>query len=636
MKEMEERIDIKASFDHEMAEMEANEKWEKSIVLIPEEIRSEYADLLSCYATFLKIKLFKFLDLVEWKLDSCQHLLRMLFVAQECLEPKGIDSRVNWFFDNLMAYQEAGYMKSIFAFFCKLERKVIEEIFRDTSDEILSKVVELVRFLPALELDLMIRFVFELSIIEVLDILDECDEPLIKACRLCRLRRVSNLEHRMRHDQIPPKMIRVTGALPIYDKAEVWTADDEKDFSFDSENGFVYWQSNLVDLMRICEKCLLDCHGAVTSAGRFDQLYNMQGKERKDALQTLRQKEQDLASVVGNISKERVRRRVKEWAMRSLSKQRLGQREEHEAKEQAAIERENERMKIKKENDHNQMIMSAGQVDQKWREENSTREKKDLRIREHTANLNYMLEYTRSNPAPIAREHPHSWANTNYLRDGTPISKLGALERFGTYSIQPNTQLPELQKWKKNALESHEAYLRRVSDYKARQRAAEIEEFGLRKEYVDKRLKRLERDKELLGRTLELEEQARQDKRMADRAARAAIRFAKMEAQERCSMEVEDDLSGRTRFYEWEQQQISREREGMWYEEREQRGIDNFWGFEVEAKRLESIRQKYVDFYDKRTAHLREQLIFSKQIRPFVIEAKRKEYRNPFTGEFLK
>ena len=623
-------------FDHEMAEMEANEKWEKSIVFIPEEIRSEYIDLLSSYSTFLKIKLFKFLDLMSWKLDSCQHLLRILNVAKESLEVEEVDRRVNWFFDNLVTYQEAGYMKPIYAFFCQLEKKVIGEIFRETSDDNLSKIVEMVRFLPNLELDLMIRFVYELSIIEVLDILEECDEPWIKACRLCRLRRVSNLELRMRHDQIPPKMIRVTGALPIYDKAEIWSADDEKDFSFDSESGFIYWQHNLVDLMRICEKCLLDCHGAVTSAGRYDQLYDKLGHERKEALQNIRSKEQDLASVIGKISKERVRRRVKEWAMRSLSKQRLGQREEREEKERALIEREKQRIKIQKEEDHHEMIMKAGLVDQKWRNENSVRENKDLRIRQHTANLNYMMEYTRSNPAPITREHSYSWENANYLPDGTPISKIGAVERFGSYSIQPNTQHQQLQVWRKNALESHEAYLNRVSNYKAQQRDAELEEFGMRKEYINKRLKRLQRDKELLGRTLELEEQARQDKRKADRAARAAIRYAKMEAQERCTMEIEDDLSGRSRFFEWECQQISREREGMWFEEREQRSLDNFWGFEVEARRQEGIRQKYIAFYDKRTSDLREQLIFSKQIRPFIIEAKRKEYRNPFTGEFLK
>ena len=68
----------------------------------------------------------------------------------------------------------------------------------------------------------------ELSIKEVLDAYDVCDDQMIKACRLCRTRRIYALELRTIHNQIPPKMIRVTGALPIYDKAEMWAAADEK------------------------------------------------------------------------------------------------------------------------------------------------------------------------------------------------------------------------------------------------------------------------------------------------------------------------------------------------------------------------------------------------------------------------
>jgi hypothetical protein len=388
--------------------------------------------------------------------------------------------------------------------------------------------------------------------------------------------------------------------------------------------------------MRICQDCLLDCHGAATSSGRFDALHHLEGGDRKTAFQDLKDKEGKLAGIVMIIARERVRRRVKEWAVRSLRNQRLGLRTEQEAKELAEVAVENERVRIKKQDDFNQLMVNAGKVDQKWREENQNREKKDLKTRVHTANLNYQLEYTRDNPAPIAREHAHSWNHAHYLPDGTPVSPTGALERFGAFDIEPKTELQQLKAWKQHTIESHTDHLRRVDDYNTRQRDAELEEFGRRKEYVDKRLKRLSRNKELLERTLELEEQARLDKRKADRAARAAIRFAKMEAQERCSMEIEDGISGRYRFYEWEYLQIAREREGMWFEENEQRGVDNFWGLEVEARRLSDIRQKYVDFYDGRTSKLREQLIYTKQLRPFKIEAVRKEYKNPFTGEFLK
>ena len=621
---------MEAKFAKDMEEMEANEKWEKSMDLIPEEVRSDYVEILSTYSTFLKIEVFKFLALMDWNVHDCKSLYRILDVGRSIPH-----ERIGWLFKKLAQYEEAGYMRPIFVFFGKLEGKVLLELFGISEDE-LAEMIELARFLPPLERDLMTRFVYELSITEVLEIKKECDEPTIKACRLCRLRRVHNLELRMRHDQIPPKMIRVTGALPIYEKAEVWTADDENDFTFDSTRGVIYWQNNVVDLVKICNQCLLDCHGAATNSGRFDEFHHIEGADKKQAIKDLKDREVHLGELVGNIARERVKRRVKEWAQRSLSNQRMGQRLEKEAREKEQRDAENERMRAKKEQDFQNMLQEAGSVDTKWRTENRVRESKDLKIREHIASLDYMVAYDRDNPAPITREDPLSWQHAHYLPDGTPVSTQGAVERFGTHIIKPETQQRKLQTWRKHAIEMHEEHLRRKADFKERERAAELEEFGMRVQYVQKRIQRLERNKEVLGRTLELEEQARVDKRKADRAARAAIRFAKQEALERCAMEVEDDLSGKRRFFEWEYEQVAREREGMWYEEREQRSVDNFWGLEVEALRLQSIREKFIDFYDKRTAKMRTELIYTKQLRPFVIEAARKEYRNPFTGEVLK
>jgi hypothetical protein len=146
----------------------------------------------------------------------------------------------------------------------------------------------------------------------------------------------------------------------------------------------------------------------------------------------------------------------------------------------------------------------------------------------------------------------------------------------------------------------------------------------------------LKRQEEKLARTLDLEEQARIDKRAADRAARAAIRYAKMEANERYMMELEDARSNSHRFYEWECIQISREREGLWYEECEQCATDNFWGFEVEARRLNAINEKYKAGYRAYIKSTREKLIYTKQIRPFKIEANMKTFKHPFTGEVMK
>ncbi len=112
----------------------------------------------------------------------------------------------------------------------------------------------------------------------------------------------------------------------------------------------------------------------------------------------------------------------------------------------------------------------AGAVDRKWRDELAESEKKELSSHVHTANLNYMLDYTRENPAPKTREHPLSWGHAHYLPDGTPVSPVGALERFGTYTIEPNEQKKQLHEWKQRAMESNEAFEERIQSFKEKQR----------------------------------------------------------------------------------------------------------------------------------------------------------------------
>ena len=65
----------------------------------------------------------------------------------------------------------------------------------------------------------------------------------------------------------------VPGALPLYDKAKIWTADDDQGFSFDIDHGIVFWKHQRVDMMRICDKCLSDVHRAAVSDTRYAYIF---------------------------------------------------------------------------------------------------------------------------------------------------------------------------------------------------------------------------------------------------------------------------------------------------------------------------------------------------------------------------
>jgi len=655
--------EMEKKFELEMITMELNEKWEASLDNIPIACRERYRILLQSYSVFLKIKLYKFLALLDWTEEHCEKMYHILLIANKIpLErPPGApgadlavsdgdggsaatagigasyrNTRIGWFLDKIHEYAANGWLKFIFRFFTRINDEAMREVLNRLTGKQLDESIELARFLIPTELELMFQYVDELSIMDVMKCMIAVEDPFVKACRLCRTRRIYALEHRLLYDQVPAKMIKVTGALAIYDKAETWMAQDEKQFTIDHDNGRVLWQKNVVDLMRICDKCLQDAHGACTSDGRFDDLWNLPAAVRKDALKKLRGREQQLASIIQKIAVERVNRRTKEWAIRALESQRLGQRTEREAREARQLEKAFQRKELEKQQNREQMMSRAGAVDRKWRDELAQHERKELSSHVHTAALNYMLDYTRDNPAPKTREHAHSWGNAHYLPDGTPVSPVGALERFGTYTIEPNEQKQQLTEWKQRAMESNEAFEIRINQFKEKKREAELATFEQHVEYVDKRIKRLNRQRQRLARTLDLEEQARIDKRAADRQSRAAIRWARTEALERWQMETEDDRSNRMRFYEWECLQIAREREGMWFEECEQCAVDKFWGFFIEEQRLDMINQKYKDFYAQRIADTRKKLILSKQIRPFKIEADMKIFKNPFTGEVLK
>ena len=80
---------------------------------------------------------------------------------------------------------------------------------------------------------------------------------------------MGELEFRMRQKgQVPPSLIPMPGTLPLYHHPDVWQGEDEKGFTFDVEKGEIFFQKNVVDLVRICPTCLVDVLEAATSDGR--------------------------------------------------------------------------------------------------------------------------------------------------------------------------------------------------------------------------------------------------------------------------------------------------------------------------------------------------------------------------------
>jgi uncharacterized protein YwgA len=314
--------------------------------------------------------------------------------------------------------------------------------------------------------------------------------------------------------------------------------------------GQIFWNKNLVDMMRICDKCLSDALRAASTDCTDVSIHHLVTDERKPMLAELRRREQLIGQLFFNMAKERVRRRVKEFAVKSLETQRSGERLEREKEERRVLTMMKEAKRVEDEKIYHSTMKKSMAVDAKWVNETLVAENKVLGKKVHLAAMNYHMGFSRENPAPLTREHPHSWKHAHFAPDGTPLSPEGALQRYGTYEIKTDERFDLLQDWKSKMVMGQARYEQRLADRAAKQREAELKDIADHKEYVDKRIKRLKRKEENVARILELEEQARIDKRKADKQARMLLRVAKMEANERFLMEIEDDHSLKRRFYE--------------------------------------------------------------------------------------
>ena len=170
-------------------------------------------------------------------------------------------------------------------------RKIIEMITQTTKSDV-HLLIQIARHISDFEIENMTGIINNLTVQELVDMSKKCNEPFAKHCRLCRTKKLRSLETRLIHNQVPENIPKITSALSLYDKAEIWQADDEQGFTFDAYEGKIYYFHEVVDLVQICDKCLQDAHNAATNYGRFKEIYHIDAPQRKVELSNLRKQEE--------------------------------------------------------------------------------------------------------------------------------------------------------------------------------------------------------------------------------------------------------------------------------------------------------------------------------------------------------
>ena len=360
--------------------------------------------------------------------------------------------------------------------------------------------------------------------------------------------------------------------------------------------GIAFFNGSKVDLLKICDKCLVDVHRAATCVTRFDAIYHVPASEgRKEMLADMREKEIEASHMMCVIGKERIRRRTRDFCIRALELQRSGYKRLRDEE----LERESRElisMRTEEENQRKVMMTNkALSVDRDWIEHDLVSKRYDLGIKVARANLKYHEGFdAEKGHMSKEREHPLSWRLKDTDVNDTPITVQRAAEVFGTYSFRPEVHRELLQEWRDEGHRGHCAYLQREED-KARRKKEEYEEFLKNtRAYVEARMRALRRKEVMRQREAERREEDRLAQRVRDKIERRDARLARQEARERLIMAWEDEMGNCMRLDTIEEGKRKYHLRMMVAAEVEQRQIDRFWGIPTEKHRLWLLAEKRV------------------------------------------
>ena len=236
-----------------------SEHWEAAIDNIPNDLRVLYAPFVANLTLATRINLYKILDSLDWTYEFCEIVLdNMKHVSQY-----------------LTTYVEYGIKldvsrRPLFFHACKsLVEPQLCQFLGEASFEVVENFMELGFYLNQHELSLMFELITKLSVQQLNDIIHHVDEPFAKHCRLCKSKRLYALETRLYNGQIDDVHATMPGTLSLYEKADVWKADnDEKFFTFNYDACVIMWRKEIVDLMAICDNCLNEVHCASSEVAR--------------------------------------------------------------------------------------------------------------------------------------------------------------------------------------------------------------------------------------------------------------------------------------------------------------------------------------------------------------------------------
>lgn len=379
-------------WEQEMHSLEELDRWQQVMEeRLPVELREGFHTYLTQFSGLVRIPIYSMIEHLEYRSDRLQEFYSLLMKL-----PRDMMGALLSFMEGFVPFKLVVLLLNIF--FRLQDSQILELLFRIPGDDA-HYLMQVLRHSKPDQIEIFIELLGRLDFEKIIQVIKLCNEPTAKDCRLCRTRRLHSLEQRMIHNQVPPGIMKVPGTMPLYmgsSKATLttdgWTADDEKGFTF-NEQLEILWYKQPVDLLRICDKCLLDVHQAVSNRGRFEPIYHVDSERRKVLLRSLRNHEKEQAEVIWKISKERAYRRAREFALTALEAQRYGLKREADERERVEGERLRRQQLADRAREHKQLVDRSLSSDRKWLRSDDAAGFKQLDTRQLYAAVQGRLDY---------------------------------------------------------------------------------------------------------------------------------------------------------------------------------------------------------------------------------------------------
>jgi hypothetical protein len=255
---------LKAAEDdwlNQLKTLEEVDRWEKlADEKTPSEYKDKMTDLISQFSGLNRIPILKLMGALDWKPEQ-------LFKLFTCTSKLPVDVVLE-FISLLDSFISFSILLVVLNIVYQLKDTHLMELVMGSAREDIHLIMQVARHLTPVEIQDFVDEIGSLSVNTLINMLKRCDEPMAKSCQLCKQRRLQALEFRMLNHQVPAKIPAVPGNLALLDKSERWSADDEKLLSFSLEGDQIYFLRLPVDIVQICDKCLMDMNQSVTNMGR--------------------------------------------------------------------------------------------------------------------------------------------------------------------------------------------------------------------------------------------------------------------------------------------------------------------------------------------------------------------------------